>query len=392
MREVTVFSNGDSRKLSTWSNVPYFFTQTLERHHIKVNRVDISPDRRLKLVWNLILGWFFKLILGRRTTYSYFRSFTHYQNVKHRTKRALRRFGESDANIFLTFSFSSVHLSSRPTILFCDWTYDYYLKHFEGRAPGMMERQSIRRENANIEGSDLVLSLFPRVAQYMKSRYKNKNIYYLGNVINSVLESSEAEILEFKRTSKSIVFIGGPRYAEGARSLIKAFRELMKEFPWLELDLIGMTDDYFERPLPVGVFCHGYLNKDKVDERKLYYELIHKAKILVNTTPKWGAFSAALEAMYHYTPVMISPFPDFVETFGQEIDFGFYCENNEAESIANGLREAFTDPMHESLCVNANKAAKEHTWDAYISRMLEKIEGIGNGQVDSNGRVKSRPT
>jgi glycosyltransferase involved in cell wall biosynthesis len=391
MREVTVFANGDSRKLSTWSNVPYFFTQTLERHNIKVNRIDLSPDQRLKWIWNLTFGWFFKLILGRKTTYSYFRSFTHYLDVKYRIKRALRKFSESDANIFLTFSFSSLHLSRKPTILFCDWTYDYYFRYFAERAPGVMERQSIQRENVNIEGADLVLPLFPSVAKYMRSCYKNKNIYYLGNVINSAQEGCAAEILEIKKTSKSIVFIGSSQYAAGARTLIKAFDEFKKECPWLELDLIGMTDDYFEQPLPKGVFCHGYLSKDNADEQKLYYELIHKAKVFVNTTPKWGAFSAALEAMYHYTPVMVTPYPDFVDTFGQEIDFGFYCVNNEVESIVMGLRRAFTDPMHERLCVNANKAAKEHTWDAYISKMLKKIEGIGIGEVDSSGKLQSHP-
>jgi glycosyltransferase involved in cell wall biosynthesis len=366
-----------------------FFTQTLERHNIKVNRIDISPDQRLKLIWILTFGCFFKLILGRKTTYSYFRSLVHYVDVKYRIKRALRNFSESDASIFLTFSFSSMRLSTKPTILFCDWTYDYSLKYFAERAPDIMERQSIHRENANIEGADLVLPLFPRAAKYMRSCYKNKNIYYLGNVINSTQENSEAEILELKKISKSIVFVGSSQYVEGARSLIKAFHEFKKECPWLELDLIGMTDDYFEQPLPKGVFCHGYLNKDKTDERKLYYELIYKAKVLVNTTPRWGAFSAALEAMYHYTPVIVTPYPDFVDTFGQEIDFGFYCVNNEVESIVKGLRKVFTDPMHERLCVNANNAAKEHTWDAYISKMLNKIEDIGIGQVARSSAPKN---
>lgn len=383
MREVTVFTNGDSHKLSTWSNVPYFFTRTLEEHHIKVNRVDISPDRRLKWIWRWTFGCLFRLILGRKTDYSYFRSLTNYLNVKYRIKKALHNFSESDASIFLTFSFSPVRLSTKPTIMFSDWTYDYYFKYFAARAPDIMERQSIRRENANIERADLVFPLFPSAAKYMRSCYKNKNIYYLGNVVNSARESSEFEILGLKKISRSIVFVGSSKYIEGARSLINAFHEFKREFHGLELDLIGMTDEHFEQPLPMGVFCHGYLDKDKTDERKLYYELIHKAKVLVNTTPRWGAFSAVLEAMYHYTPIIVTAFPDFVDTFGREIDFGFYSVDNEVDSIVKGLRKAFTDPMHERLCINANKAAKGHTWDAYISKMLEKIQDIDVGQMDS---------
>src|SRR5512141_2155738 len=42
-REITVFTCGDSSKPRTWSNIPYFFTQTLISKGLKVNRVDISP-------------------------------------------------------------------------------------------------------------------------------------------------------------------------------------------------------------------------------------------------------------------------------------------------------------------------------------------------------------
>ena len=380
MREVTVFSGGDSKKLSTWSNIPYFFTQTLEKHNIKVNRVDIGPNRVLKLVWTMSAGWIYKLILGRKTTYVYFRSFTNYLHLRSVIKRALRTYHKSDVNIFLTFSFSSVGLSQTPVILFGDWTYDHHFKYFAERPPDFMERRSIRREDVNIESASLVLPLFPRVAEYMKSRYKNQHIYYLGNVINSTQEDDESGILRIKRQSQSIVFIGSSRYAEGARSLIQAFQELKKEYPMLELDLIGMSKDHFELPLPGGVLCHGYLDKGKTGERNRYYQLIRKARILVNTTPKWGAFSSALEAMYHYTPVMVAPYSEFVETFGREIDFGFYS-SNEAGDIIQRLRDVFLDPMYESLCIRAHRAAEKHTWDAYISKMLRKIEEIGINTV-----------
>ena len=383
MKEVNVFSSGDSRKLSTWSNIPYFFTHTLEKHNIKVNRIDIGPNKYLKLIWSLTIGFFFKLLLGRNTTYSYFRSMTHRLDVTFKIKRALRRFSESEANIFLTFSFSSIRLSERPLILFGDWTYDYHFSYFAERSPDIMERQSIHREDANIEGADLVLPLFPRVAEHMKGRYKNKRIYYLGNVINSTQESREREILDIKNQSRSIVFIGSARYKEGLRSLIRAFHEYKKEYPGLELDVIGMSKIDFEQSLQEGVYCHGYLNKDRTYEREKYYQLIRKARILVNTTPKWGAFSSALEAMYHYTPVVVSPYCEFVETFGQQINFGFYCAKNEPGDIVKCLRDAFNDPNYESLCINANSAAKEHTWDAYISKMLKKVEDIGMKKFDS---------
>jgi hypothetical protein len=190
MKEVTVFTNGDSKKISTWSNVPYFFTETLISKGIKVNRIDISPHCFLKKVYNIILRGLLKVI-NRNSTYEYSRSFIHYFDVRRRIKKALTQCKNSDANIFLTFSFSSAGLTNKPIVLFCDWTYDHYFKYFLNRKPDLLELSSIKREDKQIESSDLIFVLFPCVAEYMKSYYKNKNIFYLGNVINSLLPASK---------------------------------------------------------------------------------------------------------------------------------------------------------------------------------------------------------
>ena len=47
MNEITIFTYGDSNKISTWSNVPYFFTTTLEKKGIIVNRINIRPGNRV---------------------------------------------------------------------------------------------------------------------------------------------------------------------------------------------------------------------------------------------------------------------------------------------------------------------------------------------------------
>jgi hypothetical protein len=44
IKEITVFTIGDSKKMSTWSNVPFFFTETLISKGVKVNRVDIGQS------------------------------------------------------------------------------------------------------------------------------------------------------------------------------------------------------------------------------------------------------------------------------------------------------------------------------------------------------------
>jgi hypothetical protein len=87
MNEVIVFTNGDSSKLSTWSNVPYCFTETLIRRGIRVHRVDINPRPRLRKWFNRWVMPFVRRI-SPDTTYDYFRSFIHYLDVKQRIRAA----------------------------------------------------------------------------------------------------------------------------------------------------------------------------------------------------------------------------------------------------------------------------------------------------------------
>lgn len=374
LKEVIVFTNGDSAKLYTWSNVPYFFTETLLAKGIKVNRVDINPDPRLEYLWNKTMGRYVNR-LTRLTSYNYFRSLVHYRNVKKRIKKSLAEYPNADACIFMTFSFSSAGMTNKPTVLFCDWTYDHHFKYHVEKPPGLLERLCLNRENAEIEAADLVLVLFPGIADYMKTRYSNKNIFYLGNVINSKIEVSGEKVLRQKESSDDLIFVGSPRYMEGAAELIKAFSILKKEFTNLKLHIVGI-EKYEFSILPEDVFCYGYLDKANEEQRATYYDLFTRAKVFINTTPKWGAFSAALEAMYFYIPIIVTPYDEFVKTFGMNIEFGVYCEENSAGMIADRVKRILIHPYYRTLCLNAHESVKDYTWSAYIDKVVKKIEEL----------------
>lgn len=370
IKEVTVFSNGDSGKLSTWSNVPYFFTETLLAKGINVNRVDLSPSPFVSMLFRRTVCQVVKLI-NKHTAYDYSRSFIHFFLSRREIKRAIAKYPKTDIAVFLTFSFSATGLSTVPSIQFGDWTYDHYVKHFEGREPDLFEQAFIRREDKQIGGADWVFVLFPSVAEYMKSRYVDKRIHYLGNVINSLYTISDGRISQNKQASYTILFVGSKKYAKGANCLIDAYERLRTVYPALSVHIIGMTDvDLINQP--VGVHCYGYLDKDKSADRELYYSLLKKATLFVNTTPKWGAFSATIEAMYFYTPVIVSAYDEFVETFGREIKFGNYCENDAAQ-LTSAISAVLDDDQYFSLCVNAHTAVQPFTWSSYIDKMLEKV-------------------
>src|SRR5262249_53582926 len=103
IKEVTVFTNGDSSNINTWSNVPFFFTETLISRGIRVNRVDLSPSRILNRIYSTTWERIIRIIY-RDTTYTYFRSLIHFLDARLSIKEALNKFDNSEMNIFLTFS------------------------------------------------------------------------------------------------------------------------------------------------------------------------------------------------------------------------------------------------------------------------------------------------
>jgi len=372
VKEVTVFANGDSREIKTWSNVPYFFTETLLSKGIKVNRVDISESPIKRRLFNRTIGQAIRRI-SPGSTYYYFRSPIHFKDVVRRIKKTLVQYPDSETNIFLTYSFSSAGLTKKPAILVCDWPYEYDLSHFRDRVPDRFERESIRRENQQIESSNVVISLFPRVTGFMKKRYNNDQIFYLGNVVNALSTPDKAEILKAKANSGDVVFIGRPNYSVGANHIVRACDALKKLYPHIRLHIIGMSKEDFPE-LPGNVICYGYLDKARADQKDAYYALLSRAKVFVNTTPKWGAFSAMLEALYFYVPVITTPYCECVETFGESLSFGEYCTDGSTQMLQEKLRFIFDAPIYSTLCLNAHESVKNFSWPDYIDKVLEKIE------------------
>lgn len=310
-------------------------------------------------------------LVNKRTSYDYSRSVIHFFLSRRTIRRAIKKYPNADAAVFLTFSFSATGLATIPSIQFCDWTFDHHVKHFAGRDPDWFEKACIEREDGQIEGADWVFPLFPSVASYMKTRYRNENIHYLGNVINSLYPVSEERIGAEKQAALTLLFVGGKKYLKGAICLIAAHERLRAVYPNLSLHIIGITEADLDYK-PVSVHCHGYLDKDRETDREQYYGLLKKATVFINTTPKWGAFSATIEAMYFCTPVIVSSYEEFVETFGRDIDFGSYCENDPTQ-LANTIRTLLEEPLYISQCQNAHAAVKQFTWSSYIDTMLSTI-------------------
>lgn len=372
IKEATVFCSGDSRKKSTWSGLPYLFTDSLLSKGIQVNRVDISESPNAK--W-----WFDRTIrrIVRRihpaTTYEYFRSGVHFWRTRQKIKNALRDYPNSDANFFLTYSHSSSAFSEKPAILLSDWTYHYNITHFLGRKPDFFERSTIKREDHEINRASLVFSTFPDVTNYMVQRYKNKNIHFIGKSSFSMRFPSESEIIPLKNVSKDILFIGNSRYREGAESLMSAYQKVKTDLLGIQLHIIGMRNEEFPY-CPDGVHFYGYLNKDVPKQEELYYSLLKRARVFVNTTPKLASAGAMVEAMNFFTPIIITPTNYMTNLFGDKIDFGHYCSHDSLEILCAKIKAVFETKDYASLCANAHSSVAGFSFLSRVEQILDRIQ------------------
>lgn len=373
LKEINVFTNGDATKLSTWSNFPYFFTETLKTKGIKVNYINTQPNKILKNLYRFSIWQVFKH-QKNNDAYEYYRTPIHRFFANKIIKNAIAKYTNADANLFLNFSFSAKPFSSKPTILFGDWTFEYYFEYFKHRQPSALEQTFVDEENKCIETADAVFVMFPKMAEVIKNRYNNPNIFYLGGYfINAKVEQTAETILSKKQTSNKLIFIGTQKYKEGALLLIDAVKKLKDKSIDLEIHIVGMKKRDFAN-LPSFVKCYGYLDKGNDADRKIYYELMTSAKMIVNTTPKWSGFSSVIEAMYFYTPVITIAYDDFINTFDKTIAFGRYNTSN--DTLADDIEAILNADNYNEMCQQAHWAVKDFTWSNYIDKFLEKLQQL----------------
>ncbi len=408
LKEVIFFTIGDSTSASVWSNVPFCFSKALEQKDIVVYRVNISAPQWLVSFYNLFLRRLINILtIGK--IHACYASKTHWFKIiaEKKIKKAVIKHSQADYCFFMGYGFYN-KWNDIPSLLFSDWTFETDIKK-RGK-PGPLHCRAIRQEKDAIENSAYVISMFAECAEEMKKKYHKANIHFLGgNVINDLsglrlrethpnppclgredqtideqekIEISSSskiiyidDLLEKKAKSKKLLFIGRKTtYLEAAKKLIEAYKLLKREEDYKDytLDIVGCATSDFES-LPKGVTCYGFLNKSEERDRKIYYDLLLNAKVLINPTPKWGAYSSTIEAMYYYTPVIVSPYETFVNEFGRIIDFGLYNEHYTAEGIAKDIETVFFNNDYKSLCENAHNRVEKYTWSNYVDKVLKLI-------------------
>lgn len=377
IREIIFFAGGDPESAQTWSNVPKCFIDGLRRKGIVVHPVALTHQRWERLYDNFIRKVLKVLTLWYDEPKYYGYTWLHKWIGNRRIKKAVAAYPKADYCFFINYAFYN-RFSAIPSLLLSDWTSAINLQR-RGKAVARFQKRFSLQEKEAIEHAEHVISIFPLCAEEMRQLYPTASIHYLGgNVINDLSgeELSETDVLERKKASRRILFVGKPdRYKESAIKLMKAVELLRKtdEYSDLELDIIGIQRNQLSE-VPDFVKCHGFLRKDVADECKKYYDCLKNAKVIVNPTPKWAAYSSMIEAMYFYTPVVVSPFDDFVQEFGEMIDFGRYNRDFSEDCIAENIKKLMDSDDYLKTCRQAHEAVKDYTWDRYVDKVLKLCE------------------
>lgn len=377
MKEIIFFANGDPMSAQTWSNVPKCFVDTLQKKGVVVHPVSLTDEWVQQIYDNVFRKVLKVLTLWYDNPRYYGYTWLHQWLGNRRIKKAVATWPQADYCFFINYGFYNKY-NSIPSLLLSDWTDDISLRR-RGKSVARFQKRFCLQQKDAIEHAEHVISIFPLCAEEMRQLYPTANIHYLGgNVINDLSgeDIQQDEILEMKRQSRRILFVGKPdRYKESAIKLMKAVALLrnVQAYHDMELDVIGIQKNQLPH-VPDYVHCHGFLRKDREEECKKFYELLKGAKMIVNPTPKWAAYSSIVEAMFFYTPVVVSPFDDFVQEFGQDIGFGQYNTVFTTEGVADSIRRILDSESYTDICACAHETVKDYTWDRYVDKVFETIK------------------
>lgn len=378
VKAIIIFANGHPCKATTWSNVPSCIVRQLEQKDIYVHTVDLLCHP-LQQCYDLVVRRILRLLLlplGIHPPY-YVHTRLHHWYAEQRIRNAVRRFSDARCCLFFSYLFYNRY-NTIPSLLLGDWPIPFDLQR-KGRRPSFLDRRVIRQEEEAITHARHVVSVFRLRAKEMQRAYPTASIHFIDQLfVNNcygVLPPAD-EIISKKEQSDILLFIGkADRYRHAAQQVVDALALLLREEPWraLQLHVIGMEDKSLTIPPALPVVCHGYLDKDRREEHAEYYQLLMDARMIINPSPCWAAYSSLVEAMYFYTPVIVSPFDAFTDTFGQTIDFGCYT-SSDTQQLAGHIRYLCDTPNYPILCKHAHHHVKDNTCAHFVDKLIHLIQ------------------
>lgn len=372
---------GDSKSPKAWSNVPFLFSENLKSQGFEILRLNISPNEKYEVLWNKYAGRILSRFFSNQQ-YSFIKTPFARSIAYQKIKKAVRSNPDLYFIIFLSFDFYN-KFNKIPSLLLHDWSYDMIIEDRQERKPYFFEKWFINYQHKAFNKSEIVLSLFQDAQKIISERH-GKQVHHLGsNVVNDINFSkpTHQEILERKNKSYQLLFIGSTKYLLGARKLIQAVRILKKEFPDVMVNFINLPKDrLLLEETDQNIICHDYLDKGIPKQNEQYYELLTNAKILVNPSEIWAAYSSTIECMFYYTPIILKPYDAFVLDYGKINDFGVYLQDTEVPTIVESIRSILLmdEDAYTALSTRAHDLVKNQTWENYTKKVVELMGDVVN--------------
>ncbi len=370
--KIYLCTTASSKNYKSWSNIPYLLHKNLEKRGYVVKNYVMREVEPLKTIFNLPVRVFNKFFnLG--TTYFYVRTPLHFFFTRLYSRCIALMSAKQDVMLVQGFSYP-LHNGKNKQIILGDWPSEYLFEKFLNRQPNAFERRSIDRENAVIENADAVITLFPNVREYMLQKYQNKNIYYFGNVVNVDDDVVVPEdIQQRKRSSKRLIFVGQSFYLPGALALISAVRNLRKDGMDYEIDIVGIDPSLISAEYR-WLRVHGYLDKQKPEEKQKYYELLSNARLFVNTTPGWSGFQALLEAMYFHNPIVVRLNESLPSYFPNLKDLAYIVEGG-GMSLEEIILDGFSNgTRYRAMSKASRQSVESSTWSNFTDNIIRLIK------------------
>jgi glycosyltransferase involved in cell wall biosynthesis len=364
-----LFTVGDSSDINTWSSLPYFFSKSLTKHGIKLNRINIFPSKGVtfEIYLRFIYRWksLKKRIYKEETDYDLHRDKIIRYFAEKKIKNECQKYVEADLNVFLTFNFSSYKFSGVPVTHYCDQTYELFLNDTKKKIR-KRDLYFIDIERRNLENATHVFATNTKCAQFLINNYKLKNVTSISGGINldDAISKKESDILAAKKQNHDILFIGKGAYKRGVDILIEAFRQFNRvNADAFTLHIVGSgPKDSID--LGDNIVNHGYLNKNDPADLKKYNELLTNARLFVMPMRHGPRPGVVKEAGLMYTPVITTNIWQMDELIQNNIN-GILIDHPDPHDFADRIDFLVkNEAVWEKMARQAHQTAKEkYSWD-----------------------------
>ena len=81
-----------------------------------------------------------------------------------------------------------------------------------------------------------------------------------------------------------------------------------------------------------------------------------------------------IEAMYFYTPVIVYPCTEFVDEFGEEIEFGKYLKDS--KYLAQTILEVWSQRDYQKMAQKSHDRVSNYTWTHFVDELLSDVVSL----------------